>query len=191
MRVPPAGEPGRPWCCRPGPSPGSGARGADAGLVGLHLAGALELLEAPLLLDVAVRLADVLEEPVGARVVLGRLVLVLIGEDEVVVEKLLPLLHLALEHGAQVRLLADDVRRQDQDEVRLLERRLRERKSAPSTGMSPRSGIFVSVRATRLRTRPPMTTVCWSFTTSCVCRRALGERDGAERADAAAGPSRR
>ena len=94
----------------------------------------------------------------------------LVAEDEVVVEELLALLHLALEDRAQVGLLADDVRRQDEDEVRLLQRRrCVDRKSAPSTGMSPRSGIFVSVRAMRLRTRPPMTTVCWSFTTSCVC----------------------
>jgi hypothetical protein len=65
-----------------------------------------------------------------------------------VIEKLLPLLHLALEDGAQIGLLANDVRREHEDEVRLLRSEvLRERKSAPSTGMSPESGIFVSVLA--------------------------------------------
>src|SRR6185295_1997929 len=57
-----------------------------------------------------------------ARVVAGRLVMLLIAEDEVAVEKLLALLHLALEHRAKIVLIADHVRREDEQEVRLARR---------------------------------------------------------------------
>src|SRR5262249_26584641 len=52
-------------------------------------------LEAELFIELRVRLADLLEQAVRARVVARRLPLAF--EDEVTVEKLLPLLHLALE----------------------------------------------------------------------------------------------
>ncbi len=42
------------------------------------------------------------------------------------------------------------------------------RKRNPSTGMSPRIGIFDSPWITASRTRPPITTVCWSRTMSVV-----------------------
>ena len=119
-------EPARP--AQRGPA---GCRHARAGRRReRHLDGLLRVVHAQLararlvfeplaLVELEVRLADVLDETVGAGIVERRLVVLLIAEDEVAIEKLLPLLHLALEDRAEIVLIADDVRRQDEKQVRL------------------------------------------------------------------------
>ena len=59
------------------------------------------------------------KQTVQAREVARRLVGGLVGEHEVPIEELLPLLHLALEHRAQIVLIADHVRREHQQQVGL------------------------------------------------------------------------
>jgi hypothetical protein len=59
------------------------------------------------------------QQATGARVVDGRLVVVA-AEHEVAVQELLALAHLALVDGAQVRRVADDVGRQEEQQVGLL-----------------------------------------------------------------------
>jgi hypothetical protein len=54
------------------------------------------------------------KQTVGARVVLRRLPRQRVVEDEVAIEELLPLLHLALEDLPEVVLITDDMRREDQ-----------------------------------------------------------------------------
>lgn len=83
-----------------------------------------------------------------------------VGEDEVAVEELLPFLHLALEIVR--RSLCSRMMNGVRIKMRLLFSMASVvcRKSAPSTGMSPRIGISVCECVMRFRMRPPITTVC-------------------------------
>src|SRR5262249_44805032 len=142
------------WRGRIAPRAPSRGRAGDRGhlerltpLVALDLFGARELLEALLLLQPEDRLADVPGQPGRARVVLRARRLVCGPGDEVGVEVLLPLLHLALEDAPEVRLLADDVGRQDEDEVALLEAVLRPAEERAEDGDVAEDGDLVLLLA--------------------------------------------
>jgi len=87
--------------------------------VGAYRARARLVFEALAIREAEVRLADVLDEPVASPEVVRWLVGLLIAENEVPIEEFLTLLHLALEHRAKIVLIADDVRREDEQKVRL------------------------------------------------------------------------
>lgn len=76
-----------------------------------------ELVERELLIRTTISLTDFFYETVGARVVFWRTVLVVFVEDEVTIEELLSLLHLAFKIFLDVRGLPNDVRGKDEDEV--------------------------------------------------------------------------
>ncbi len=110
----------------------AGAPAADLGQGdGLHrLVGLLRLLlglglDAGLLLLRQHVLPDVLDQAVRAPVVARGRPRRRVVEDEVAIDELLPLLHLALEDGAQIVLVADDVGREHEQEVALRLRVLR------------------------------------------------------------------
>src|SRR6185503_13210379 len=79
-----------------------------------------ELVEALLLIHLKEALTDRFDEAVRARVVLRRLVVRVLAKHEVAIEELLPLLHLAFEDAAKIGLIADDRRREHENQVGLL-----------------------------------------------------------------------
>src|SRR5690606_25009479 len=79
----------------------------------MELPGRQLFLQTLALLELEIRLPNLLEQAVGARVVGGGLPRVGL-KHEVAIDELLPLLHLSLEDTPQIRLLPDDMRREDQ-----------------------------------------------------------------------------